>query len=75
LAKVDPRRGDHRPKKKGLLRGGKNQKEEGYAFRAVEKEARATTAGAAKGGGWRRRGGGGGGSGGQKRHTAIPRHL
>lgn len=37
-AKADPERGDHRPKK-GLLRGGKNRKEEGYGFRAVEKEA------------------------------------
>lgn len=29
MAKADPERGGHRPKK-GLLRGGKNRKEEGY---------------------------------------------
>jgi len=40
-------RGSHRPKK-GLLRGGKNRKEEGYA-RAEEKEAAGDSRGGERG--------------------------
>lgn len=52
VAKADPERGGHRPKK-GLLRGGKNRKKEGYVSRAVEKVA------ADDGCGWDDEGGGG----------------
>lgn len=65
LAKAVSERGGHRPKK-GLLRGGKNRKEEGYTSRAVEKEA---------GGGGGQRGSGGEVEG-QKRDTRRHRrHL
>lgn len=53
VAKADPERGGHRPKK-GLLRGGKNRKEEGYVSRAVEKVAADDgCGGVGQRGGWR----------------------
>lgn len=66
MAKADPERGGHRPKK-GLLRGGKNRKEEGYTVPSGGKEAAGRRG--------RPEGEDGGAEEGRKRHTAASRHL